>query len=697
TAAGRTYDGSNTAVINLGSLSGLIGSESLSLSATGLFDSKNAGNRSATATYLLGDDSATGGLAANYSLAPTAGLSATIAKANLSITASSDTKIYDGTTISSVTPIFSGLVSGDSLSPLSQSFNSKDVLTANSLTVNNGFTLNDGNSGANYSVALISASGTITRRPQSTWSAPSNGLSSGLWSDPANWDALPSAANVAAVLIPSGSAAVSYDAAAGSTELQSLINNQALSLDGGSLAVGGTTTVGSGATLSLNGGGFTTAALSNAGLVNGSGALLLDGLYSESGSGRLGSGFSRVEIIQSSGPLSLQGVGASGPVTLSSLNGPLSLSGAISSAGAPITLLASGPLSLSPGASLTSPGGTLSLFGFGTLDLQGASLDASGASAGGTVQLNGASIALSGTSVNTSGAADGGTIRIGSIELAGASGLPAALPSTVAISNSSLVADPPGLGGSINVNGTAITIGGSSFNVFGLSGGAITIGSAATASLNLDALTSLLGGGGASFRFSASTITNSASFNGGVLTLNGQQQQRSNPLAPLLPVVIAQQAFNPLQPVVNRTNADSSPLPSPTVSQSGAPAGDQLVSVTLTDASSMLDSSDTTENPHPSQPAAAEPQAGSNAASPAASGSGAPATALAAQPAQPLPAQQVTAQYTAAEQKTAESTATKLGLTTAGSTGTGFNVPTPAEIQAVLRQAIEAIRQQFSP
>jgi hypothetical protein len=348
---------------------------------------------------------------------------------------------------------------------------------------------------------------------------------------------------------------------------------------------------------------------------------------------------------------------------------------------------ASGPLSLSPGASITSAGGTLSLFGFGPLTVEGASLNASGAAPGGTVQLNGSSIALSGTTINTSGTADGGTIRIGSIELAGSSSLPTVLPSTVSIRNSSLVADPPALGGSINVNGAAISVSGSSFNVVGSSGGTITIGSAATASLSLDALTSLLGGGGASFGFFGSDIANSASTSGGVLSLNGQQQQSSKPPAPAVEVVIPQQTFNPLQSVQNETNAVGAAPVSPLGSQPVAPAGEELVSVKLTDSFSFIDSTDTTD-----------PQDGGNAAAnPAATSPGNQTAALAAQPAQQLSNQQVAAQYTAGEQKTAETTATKLGLTPAGGSGTGFNVPTPAEIQAGLRQVIDAIRQQFSP
>jgi hypothetical protein len=83
-AADKTYDGTSTAAIATGTLSGFIGSEKVSASASGNFDSKNAGARTATATYSLGDDSVTGGLAGNYTLSDNSLLSATIAQRGLS-------------------------------------------------------------------------------------------------------------------------------------------------------------------------------------------------------------------------------------------------------------------------------------------------------------------------------------------------------------------------------------------------------------------------------------------------------------------------------------------------------------------------------------------------------------------------------------------------------------------------------------
>jgi hypothetical protein len=77
TAANKTYDGSTSATITVGTLSGFVGSETVSATAAGSFDSKIVGERTATATYTLVNGS-NGGLASNYSLADTSNHSATI-------------------------------------------------------------------------------------------------------------------------------------------------------------------------------------------------------------------------------------------------------------------------------------------------------------------------------------------------------------------------------------------------------------------------------------------------------------------------------------------------------------------------------------------------------------------------------------------------------------------------------------------
>jgi filamentous hemagglutinin family protein len=162
---GRIYDGtvvdalSGTAVLN-----GLVGSETLTMSNTGsgTLASKNAGSEAVATNVTLSNGT---GLASNYVLTqPTLG-NVTITPAALTISAVSDSKTYDGTTNSSQTPtVTAGTVfTGDSLSALTQSFASKNVLGQNGSTLNvNSITLNDGNGGNNYTVTVDSATGTIT-------------------------------------------------------------------------------------------------------------------------------------------------------------------------------------------------------------------------------------------------------------------------------------------------------------------------------------------------------------------------------------------------------------------------------------------------------------------------------------------------------------------------------------------------------
>jgi fibronectin-binding autotransporter adhesin len=143
-AAGRAYDGTTAASITVGTLSGLVGSETVTATAVGTFDSANAGSRSATAVYTLGDGTA-GGLAGNYTLANTTGLGATITPKALTVTGSSAAdKVYDGTTTAQVTGgTLVGLVQGESLR-LSQdgAFANSSVGTAKTVSVVN--TIADG-------------------------------------------------------------------------------------------------------------------------------------------------------------------------------------------------------------------------------------------------------------------------------------------------------------------------------------------------------------------------------------------------------------------------------------------------------------------------------------------------------------------------------------------------------------------------
>ncbi|MFI5459893.1 MAG: beta strand repeat-containing protein [Isosphaerales bacterium] len=89
--------------------------------------------------------------------------SGTISPAALTITATSDTKVYDGTTNSSQTPTHGTLYNGDTVTGLTQAFTSKNVLGTDGSTLSvTGYTVNDGDGGKDYTVTTQDASGTIS-------------------------------------------------------------------------------------------------------------------------------------------------------------------------------------------------------------------------------------------------------------------------------------------------------------------------------------------------------------------------------------------------------------------------------------------------------------------------------------------------------------------------------------------------------
>ncbi|WP_426701625.1 YDG domain-containing protein [Rhodanobacter sp. Col0626] len=155
TAAGKTYDGTTTAGITAGTLDGLVGSETLGVTASGDFDSRNAGSRTATAHYALADGG-NDSLASNYTLADTSGHAATIAKAALAVGTGNVSKTYDGTTSANGTATVIGgtLFGNDALDGGHFAFTEKNAGTGKTVTVA-GVTVDDGNSGGNYDVSYI--------------------------------------------------------------------------------------------------------------------------------------------------------------------------------------------------------------------------------------------------------------------------------------------------------------------------------------------------------------------------------------------------------------------------------------------------------------------------------------------------------------------------------------------------------------
>ena len=154
-AASKTYDGTTNASISAGTLNGLIGTETLTVSGAGAFASKNVGNYSINTTYTLSDAGAgaTAGLASNYTLS-NENLTASISAKALSISGiSAANKSYDGNTsavVNTSSVVQTGLVSGDTVT-----VSSSGVFADKNVGVNKVVTLNTSYAGAdagNYSI-----------------------------------------------------------------------------------------------------------------------------------------------------------------------------------------------------------------------------------------------------------------------------------------------------------------------------------------------------------------------------------------------------------------------------------------------------------------------------------------------------------------------------------------------------------------
>jgi gliding motility-associated-like protein len=169
TANNKVYDGNTTATLNTGSaaLSGVMGSDAVTLvrtGATGTFNNKNAGT---SKTVTISGFTISGADAGKYSLTqPTA--TANITSAIITISGVTvNNKVYDGTAtavLNTGTAALAGVISGDVVTLVTTgatgSFNNKSAGTAKTVTIT-GFTINGTDSG-NYTLTQPSAAANIT-------------------------------------------------------------------------------------------------------------------------------------------------------------------------------------------------------------------------------------------------------------------------------------------------------------------------------------------------------------------------------------------------------------------------------------------------------------------------------------------------------------------------------------------------------
>ena len=158
TGTDKVYDGSLSATVSL--LDNRIAGDVLSASYVAAFSDKNVGNAKLVTVSGI---NISGADAANYTFNTTAQTTANITARPLTVTAATNSKVYDGLTTSLGIPTISSgsLASGDS-AIWSESFDNKNVGNGNKTLTPTG-TVNDGNSGHNYTVTFVNkTNGTIT-------------------------------------------------------------------------------------------------------------------------------------------------------------------------------------------------------------------------------------------------------------------------------------------------------------------------------------------------------------------------------------------------------------------------------------------------------------------------------------------------------------------------------------------------------
>ena len=169
TANNKIYNGLTSASLNLGNavLTGVFPGDTVTLSATGQFQSRNVGTMLVSISLTL-----TGSQASNYTPLLVQGRPmASITPATVTVTGIfANNKIYDGTSVAALNVISAaaaGFVSGDSVSLVKSAavgtFTSPNV--GNNITVNvSGLTLS-GNQASNYALTQPATTANITARP----------------------------------------------------------------------------------------------------------------------------------------------------------------------------------------------------------------------------------------------------------------------------------------------------------------------------------------------------------------------------------------------------------------------------------------------------------------------------------------------------------------------------------------------------
>jgi uncharacterized protein YfiM (DUF2279 family) len=174
TAASKVYDGTTNAQLNgTATLNGEVSGDDVSLVTDGVNAAFAGPNVGTSIPVNVSGYAITGADAGNYTLTQPSDLAADITAATLTITAAANTKNYDGSTSAAAIPTTSGLQGSDSVTGLAETYDTKNAGTGKTLSVS-AYTVNDGNSGGNYTVNTIASTAGVIDQATLTITAAAN-------------------------------------------------------------------------------------------------------------------------------------------------------------------------------------------------------------------------------------------------------------------------------------------------------------------------------------------------------------------------------------------------------------------------------------------------------------------------------------------------------------------------------------------
>ncbi|WP_181969763.1 YDG domain-containing protein [Paraburkholderia sp. DHOC27] len=163
TASNRVYDGTTVAGLSGATLSGLFGQDAVTLgnATAGTFNNKNVGSNKPVTTAMT----ISGADAGNYILLQPTGLTASITPLGILVNATGNDKVYDGTTLATVTLSSAGVVPGDQVNFSSMSASFADSNAANGISVAVGGISERGADAGNYTLLNSTATTTANITP----------------------------------------------------------------------------------------------------------------------------------------------------------------------------------------------------------------------------------------------------------------------------------------------------------------------------------------------------------------------------------------------------------------------------------------------------------------------------------------------------------------------------------------------------